>query len=209
MRIEASSSSTMWYDRQRPAELFERRGDLERGSRGCWRRRRPAGWRRMFARLSLAQLPRGLGLDEVVNPGRPAADRRLGHFDNLQAGDRRQHLPGLELNPLGVLEVTGVVVRDTQRHGWRGARGGRSARTSETSRHLRGECAGAVGVGRVVAQQVAVLLHRRAAAGGVDDDACPRSRLRTRRSSAGRARAPRPLARRGPSARRSTPAARG
>ena len=58
-----------------------------------------------------------------------------------------------------------------------------SASTSETSRTFAGERRRPLGVRRVVAQQLGVLLHRRAAAGRVDHDARPRRPPRRRRSS--------------------------
>ena len=51
------------------------------------------------------------------------------------------------------------------------------ARNSDTSRTRAVKALGAIGVLGVVAQQVPVLLERRAAAGGVDDDGVERQRL--------------------------------
>ena len=54
--------------------------------------------------------------------------------------------------------------------GWRSATGPTSARTSETSRTRSANDRGPLGVPGVVREQVGILLHRRAAPRGVDDD---------------------------------------
>src|SRR5205807_3957825 len=53
-----------------------------------------------------------LRLDRVVDARRAAADVRMRHLDELQAGDRLQELAGLFAYPLRVDEVAGVLVGD-------------------------------------------------------------------------------------------------
>ena len=104
-------------------------------SRG-WRRPRPRRrWPAGSRALRSAQLGRRLGLDQVVDPGRAAADLPLGRLDQLELGDRAQQLARLLPHALGVGEVAGVVVGDPQRQracARRAAR--RRPRSSVTSR---------------------------------------------------------------------------
>ena len=69
-------------------------------------------------------------------------------------------------------EVAGVVIRDAQRERMprRPRRAELGRRSPLTSRTRAANAARAIGPGRIVREQVAVLLHRRSAAGGVDGD---------------------------------------
>ena len=80
---------------------------------------------------------------------------------------------GCGAHALAVRQMAGVVIDDARRDRLRGARGSPSSTSiSETSRTLRAEraCARAAHCG-IVGEELAVLLHRRPAAGGVDHDA--------------------------------------
>ncbi len=120
--------------------------------------------------LAVPELARGLGVEDVVDPGRAAAQLGLGDLPQLEAGDRAEQPPRLGAHALGVREVAGVVVGH-----------GHLERVADRDRpelvedlgdvaHLVGEGPGPVGVRRVVGQQPGVVLHRRPAAGGVDHD---------------------------------------
>src|SRR5215211_7705442 len=121
-------------------------------------------------RLALAELGCGLGLDHVVDTGGTAADLGLLYLPDLDARYPFQDLARLLADALRVPEVAGVVVGD--RDGQRVPLGGGSdlGQKLRDVPDLLGESPGAVGVLGVVAQEVTVLLHRRAAPGGVDDD---------------------------------------
>ena len=102
--------------------------------------------------------------------------------------------PGIDLkqrarlgaDALRVRQVTGVVIGDAQRHRLRAApAGGRSRERLGDVADLRRESRGPRGPLRVVRQQLAVLLHRRAAAGRVHHDLSTGwAALRTPRSAA-------------------------
>ena len=66
-------------------------------------------------RLAVAEVAGRRRLQQVVHAGRPAADLRLGDLGQPQPGDGPQQLPRLGPDPLGVLEVAGVVVGDRHR----------------------------------------------------------------------------------------------
>ena len=65
--------------------------------------------------LAIAQLVRGVGLQEVVNARRAAAQSGLFDFAEFQAGDRGEQLAGLVHNRLRVAEMAGVMVGDAYR----------------------------------------------------------------------------------------------
>ena len=137
-----------------------------------WRRRSPRRrWRAGSSALRAPSFAGGLGLEQVVDAGRAAAQLPLGGLEQLQAGDAAQQLARLRAHPLGVGEVAGVVVGDAQRRSdARTACGSCSASSSWTSRDLGRERLRALAPLGVVGQQVAVVLHRRAAAGDVGHD---------------------------------------
>ena len=83
----------------------------------------------------------------------------------------------------------------------------RPGRARRAARRRRGPCPGTPAP--AVAEQLGVLLHRRAAAGGVDDDPLDAGGLEDLDQPAGVLAAPRPRGRCAPTARRSSPAPRG
>jgi hypothetical protein len=60
--------------------------------------------------LAIAKLPGRLRLEQVVNAGRPAAERAFLDFDQLKTRDGTQDLPGLKAYTLGMLEMARVMV---------------------------------------------------------------------------------------------------
>ena len=62
-----------------------------------------------MARLPLAELARRIGLDDVVDPRRAAADVLFGRFYELELWDSRERRARNERKPLRVAEVTGVL----------------------------------------------------------------------------------------------------
>ena len=109
----------------------------------------------------------------------------------------RSSARGWAPDALGVRQVAGVVVgHASPAAGAAAATGPSSTSTSETSRTFAANAGGPLGVRRVVGEQLAVLLHRRAAAGRVDHDALDPGGARRRRPAGGRsacASASRPL----------------
>src|SRR5258706_16157219 len=64
------------------------------------------------AGLPVAELPRGVGLHEVINPGAAAADLLFREGQDLDAGNRRQEIAWRLADALRVGEVTRVVIGD-------------------------------------------------------------------------------------------------
>ena len=153
-RIDASRISTGWSAGSRASALPQVGRHLDEAARVRAGVRVGAG-RRDVRRLPLAELRGGLGLDEVVDPGAPAADRLLGRLDELEARDRAEQRARRVADPLRVAEVAGVLVGDPQRElvplGARLELGEQLVDVDHADRQ--------VGV-----------LQVRAAAGGVDDD---------------------------------------
>src|SRR5207253_1756684 len=67
------------------------------------------------ARLAIAELPRGLRLDEVVDPGAPAADRLLGRLEELELGDGGERGARLLTDALRVGKMARVLEGDAER----------------------------------------------------------------------------------------------
>src|SRR5262249_45316639 len=67
--------------------------------------------REHLRRLAIAQLARGLRLDEVVDPGAPAAEVLLVRLDELAPRDRPQQRSRLLAYALGVPEMAGLLER--------------------------------------------------------------------------------------------------
>ena len=65
--------------------------------------------------LAVAELGRGLRLDDVVDPGAAAADVLLGGLDPLEPGDRVEHRARRARNALRVSEMAGILERDAER----------------------------------------------------------------------------------------------
>ena len=121
--------------------------------------------------LAVAELARGLGVEDVVDAGRAAAQLGLGDLLQLQAGDRLEQPARLRrARPGRGRGGRRRGRRRSSRAGGAGATGPSSSRISETSRTRSANACARVGVRRVVGQQLGVLLHRRAAAGRVDHD---------------------------------------
>ena len=57
---------------------------------------------------------RGLGLDEVVDPGAAAAEMLLGRLDELEAGDRAEQRARLVADALGMAEVARLLEGDSK-----------------------------------------------------------------------------------------------
>ncbi len=123
-----------------------------------------------FVGLAVTELTGRLGVEDVVDPRRPAAQVALGDLLQHQAGYAAQQLARLAADPLGVAEVAGVVVGDGDVEGVPlGPRADldeelRDVADLGTERPRPLDPLGFVG------EQVLVVLHRRPAAGGVDDD---------------------------------------
>ena len=115
--------------------------------------------------LAVAELLRGVRLDEVVDAGAAAAQLLLGRLDELELRDRAQQRPRLGAHALRVAEVAGLLVGDAQRQ------------RVPLRRTARGDELRDVGDRQVEAR----VLQVRAAAGGVRDD-----RLRARGPERGR-----------------------
>src|SRR5918998_1767074 len=120
-------------------------------------------------RLALAELGGGLGFDHVVDAGGSAADLRLLYLPDLDPRYPFEHLARLLSDALRVPQMAGVVVGDG--YGQRAPlrHGPDLGQKLRDVPDLRRERFGACGVLGVVAQEVAVLLHRRTTTGGVDD----------------------------------------
>ena len=209
-RIEASSTSTVCATAIGCPEPLDGGGRPASGSRG-WRSPAAARrWPTMLRGLAVAELAGRLGVEDVVDAGRAAADLRLGDLPQLQPGDAvaaaRAAGRGCPGRARGGRRRGR---RRSSRSGCRGATGPSSARISATSRTLSANASRPLGVRRVVGQQVGVLLHRRAAAGGVDDDALDAGGLEGVDQLRGRTPAPPPPGRCAPTARRSSPAPAG
>ena len=191
----------------RAARVRRRSGARSRG----WRRRSPRRrWPAGCAPCGAPSSRGGLGLHQVVDARRAAADLPARPAPRSSSpGIAAQQLARLGADALRVGQVAGVVVGD--RHAApAGARrrGSRSAEQLGDVAHLRGERGRALGPLGVVAQQVAVVLHRRAAARRVDHHGVVAAR--TPRSCAlAQRRAPRRPRPRAAGARRSSAARRG
>ena len=150
--------------RQRPLRATECARDLDEAA-GVRARVRLRPRREDVARLAVAELAGSLGLDEVVDPSRTAAEVLLVRLDDLEAGDAGERRASRERQLLGVAEVARVLERDlhaermTRRTRWR-------LREQFTDvAHLRSERLRAL-----VAEKPAEFLQVRPAARRVDDD---------------------------------------
>src|SRR5215218_2538429 len=121
-------------------------------------------------RLPLPKFGGGLGLDHVVDARRPAADLGLTDLLYVHAWYLLEGLARLLADALRVRQVAGVVVGGRNRQRVTLRYGTQLLQELRDVADLRAERPGSLGVLGVVAQEVTVLLHRRAAAGGVDYD---------------------------------------
>jgi len=120
--------------------------------------------------FTFAKLGGGLRLNEIVDARRATADGSFGNFEKLDARDLGEELARLPANALRVLQVAGVVKGDASGKGMARGAGGQYGKKFADVAAFCGETFGAIGVIGIVAKKMAVVLHVRAAAGGVDDD---------------------------------------
>ena len=99
--------------RQRTSDLLELGANLQQAS-GVARRDGFGTGREDVACFACAERMRRLGLDQVLDTRRPAAEGPFRNFEQLQVRDGAQHAPRLAGDSLAVLQVTRVVVRDAQ-----------------------------------------------------------------------------------------------
>ncbi len=123
-----------------------------------------------IARLSLAELTRGFGLNQVVDPGTSATGIGLDGTYKFKAGNTGEYFARLSPNTLSVREVARVMVGDSdwQLLPWR-----HWPKFTEHLRHVsntltKRSCAGRPH--RIIRQQMSILFHRRPASGSIDDD---------------------------------------
>ena len=117
--------------------------------------------------LILLQLPRDLGMGQVVDAGASATPLGVVDVDKDHAFDRPQKGPRLRADPLPVCEMAGVLVDDADRP----ASAGRNRfRDLADVAHAGRKRLGAVRPERITGEDVSVVLEMRAAAGGVDDN---------------------------------------
>ena len=108
-------------------------GGSAAGTRGSRSRRRPAAGHDVRD-LAAAELLRRLGVHQVVDTRRAAADVGLRDVDDLQRRDLGQRGAGLRDDALGVREVAGVVVGHRASIGCGGRRPGRARRAAPRCR---------------------------------------------------------------------------
>ena len=158
--------------------------------------------------LAVAQLAGRLGVDDVVDARRAAAQLGLGDLLQRQAGDRLEQPPRLGADALGVREVAGVVVGDRSS---RAGAAGPPGRARRGSPRRRGPSRRRRAPGRRT--------PGRRPAGRRTPSSWSRSRRRSRRPArrrwtrrsrraGGRSPAPPPPGRCAPTARRSSPGTR-
>src|SRR2546422_4711280 len=121
------------------------------------------------AGLHRAELIRHIGMSEVVDARRAATAFVVAELDDAYLRDSVEERARLEAHLLAVCEMAGILVRDAYWH--------RSWRSDEVRRQkfgdiadANGEALGAIAPSGIVAQEHAVALQLRAAAGGVDQD---------------------------------------
>jgi hypothetical protein len=120
--------------------------------------------------FAIAKLSGGIRLEEVIHACRTAAERGLGELGNFKLRNFGEQLAGLLVNPLRVSKMASVVISDTHWQGISWCNGFHATKDFSDVFAFCGEGVGAISPLRIVAEKVAVLLHRRAAAGGVDGD---------------------------------------
>src|SRR4029434_11338378 len=98
---------------------------------------------------------------------RSAADIGLRNFTKLDARNRSQQIARLRADALRVVQSAGAVVGDAHREGMPSRSWLEVGQQFRDVDAFRRKGAGALGVGGIVAQQVAVTFHRGPAAGRV------------------------------------------
>lgn len=120
--------------------------------------------------FSSAKLGGSFRLHQIVNASGAATDGRFGNFKQAEARDLGEELARLGANALRILEMAGIVKGDASVDGMApGARGKFGEEFGDVFAFC-GEALGASGVGGIIAENVGVVFHVRAATGGVDDD---------------------------------------
>ena len=117
--------------------------------------------------LLLQKPPRHLGLGQVVDTAATAAAVGVSHLDELEAGDSLQDGARLDAGALGVGEVARVLIGHAPIHASHLRVEGQGDQELTDVLDEGGERGGLLGVVRVVFEELAILLQRRAAAGGV------------------------------------------
>ena len=150
--------------RQRPLRPAQGLRDLHEAA-GVRARERLRSRREDVRSLAVTELSSGVRLDDVVDPGRSAAEILLGGLDHFEVGDAPKRRERRDGQALSVSEVARILQRD--RAGQRVARraGRRLGEELADVANLAGERGGAL-----VVEEPAELLQMGAAAGGVDDD---------------------------------------
>src|SRR3954454_6833723 len=151
---------------ERAPHLLAHGGDLDRAA-GIARGDRVRAGGQQVVHLAAAELRCGLRVEQVVDTRGAAADLPTLGLQDLELRYLGEKVARLGAHGLSVSEVAGVVVGDLGRQRMSlGARAGLGQQLGDVA-HFGAERRGAVRPLRIVAQQVRVALHRRAAAGGV------------------------------------------
>ena len=127
-RIEASSTSTVWASAIGSPGRSSADGHLHQAARVGGDQQLGAGGERRCAALRSPSSRGRLGVEQVVDAGRAAADLRRRRSPQLQPGDAAQQRARLRADALGVRQVAGVVVGDGHRQRVPRRRPGRARR---------------------------------------------------------------------------------
>ena len=113
--MDASSNSTMWKAgiacepaAAQPAHQLQQATRIGRDDGLC------LGGEQIFY-LAIAQLIRGLGVEQVVDPGRAAAQRGLLDLRDFEAWNGSQQASRLGVDALSVPQVARVMIRHPHR----------------------------------------------------------------------------------------------
>jgi hypothetical protein len=120
--------------------------------------------------FAFAELGGSFRLNEIIDARGTTTDGSFGNFQKLDAGDLGQELARLRADTLRMLQVAGIVKGDASGYGMAFGTGGQLGKKLTNVAALGGESFGAIGISGIVAEEMAVVLHVGAAAGGVDDD---------------------------------------
>src|SRR6266849_8622609 len=118
--------------------------------------------------LALAQLVGRLWLDQVVDTGATAANVCLRNVYHLDPRNAMQHLTWLQTDALRMGKMAGVMVGYAQLDGMARCHRLQLGQDLRDVPYRVRERSGAFGVLGVVAQQVSIILHNGATAGGID-----------------------------------------
>src|SRR5665213_843884 len=118
--------------------------------------------------LPLEYRIRGLGLEQVVNAGAPTALIRFVQWHEFDSGNRPEHGERRLRDSLGVLQVTRRVVCNRERNHTARPRPRRSEHLADIT-HSGRYFARPLAPFSVATEEVPVLLHHSAAAGGIGD----------------------------------------